>query len=91
MVAILIPDDSVDREIVELIGSSVNHHADATLRTITGIKVWLLGQDSNLEPSGYKRPEISSGLGLSHRPFRRSGLRASGASPESDSGYELAL
>jgi hypothetical protein len=31
---------------------------------------WLLGQDSNLQPSGYKRPKISSGLGLSLHPSR---------------------
>ncbi|HUU37211.1 MAG TPA: recombinase family protein [Candidatus Desulfaltia sp.] len=30
---------------------------------------WLLGQDSNLEPSGYKCPKISSGLGLSLHPL----------------------
>jgi len=33
-------------------------------------KEWLLGQDSNLQPSGYKRPKISSGLGLSLHPSR---------------------
>ncbi len=26
---------------------------------------WLPGQDSNLQPSGYKPPDISTGLGLS--------------------------
>ncbi len=44
-------------------------------------KEWLLGQDSNLQPSGYKRPEISLGLGLSHRPSRLRGDGAPGASP----------
>ena len=31
---------------------------------------WLPGQDSNLQPSGYKLPDISTGLGLSlHRSY----------------------
>jgi len=34
---------------------------------------WLLGQDSNLQPSGYKRPRVSSGLGLSLHPSRDKG------------------
>ena len=34
------------------------------------LKKWLLGQDSNLQPSGYKNPSISPGLGLSHHPLR---------------------
>ncbi|HVR84117.1 MAG TPA: recombinase zinc beta ribbon domain-containing protein, partial [Planctomycetota bacterium] len=29
---------------------------------------WLPGQDSNLQPCGYKRPFFSEGLGLSHHP-----------------------
>ena len=44
------------------------------------IKLWLLGQDSNLQPSGYKRPGISSRLGLSLHPSRTIGLRVPGAS-----------
>ena len=31
---------------------------------------WLPGQDSNLQPRGYKTPRVSAGLGLSH-PRRR--------------------
>lgn len=52
---------------------------------------WLLGQDSNLQPIGYKHPKISSGLGLSHHPSQNPGegvgrfLRALAAE------YELAL
>jgi hypothetical protein len=52
---------------------------------------WLLGQDSNLQPSGYKRPKISSGLGLSLHPSRTVGLRVPGASPGGCPEYELAL
>lgn len=38
--------------------------------------VWLPGSDSNQQPSGYKRPSIAAGLGLSHLPRK---LRESGA------------
>jgi len=31
-------------------------------------RIWLPGQDSNLQPCGYKRPFLSEGLGLSHHP-----------------------
>jgi len=55
------------------------------------IEFWLLGQDSNLEPSGYKRPGISSGLGLSLHPLQQTEGRVSGASPESYSRYEQTL
>lgn len=34
---------------------------------------WLPGQDSNLEPCGYERPDLSAGLGLSHHPHGVSG------------------
>ena len=37
---------------------------------------WLPGQDSNLQPSGYKLPDISTGLGLSLHPDPISGCRA---------------
>ena len=32
---------------------------------------WLPGQDSNLQPSGYKLPDISIGPGLSLHPASR--------------------
>jgi len=60
-------------------------------RTLENPKEWLLGQDSNLQPIGYKHPKISSGLGLSHHPSQNLGegvgrfLRALAAE------YELAL
>jgi hypothetical protein len=41
---------------------------------------WLLGQDSNLQPAGYKCPGISPGLGLSLHLPHRSGVKVSGAS-----------
>jgi len=45
-------------------------------------KKWLPGQDSNLQPIGYKGPGISPGLGLSLHPFPLLGrTRVSGASP----------
>jgi len=40
---------------------------------------WLLGQDSNLQPAGYKCPGISPGLGLSLHLPHRSGVKVSGA------------
>ncbi|HEY3475930.1 MAG TPA: hypothetical protein VGK56_15065, partial [Anaerolineales bacterium] len=39
---------------------------------------WLPGQDSNLRPAGYKAPNLSTGLGLSHHPPEKQG-RVSGA------------
>jgi hypothetical protein len=53
-------------------------------------KEWLLGQDSNLQPSGYKRPGISPGLGLSLHPAR---IRAEGAGrfPRNASAVRAAL
>jgi len=42
---------------------------------------WLPGTDSNCRPSGYKCPDISTRLGLSHHPSQFLGLRVSGASP----------
>ena len=39
----------------------------------------LLGQDSNLQPAGYKCPGISPGLGLSLHLPHRSGVKVSGA------------
>jgi len=52
---------------------------------------WLLGQDSNLQPSGYKSPKISFRLGLSHHPLRLTEGRVSGASPGLIPEYELTL
>ena len=45
------------------------------------IEIWLPGTDSNRRPSGYKCPDISTRLGLSHHPSHIPGLRVSGASP----------
>ncbi len=45
---------------------------------IDGWTYWLPGQDSNLRPIGYERPDISIGLGLSHHPPDNQG-RVSGA------------
>jgi site-specific DNA recombinase len=36
---------------------------------------WLPGQDSNLQPRGYKGPRVSAGLGLSHPRGRPAGHR----------------
>jgi hypothetical protein len=44
---------------------------------------WLPGTDSDRRPSGYKCPDISTRLGLSHHPSRILGARVSGASPPS--------
>ena len=44
---------------------------------------WLPGTDLNRRPSGYKCPDISTRLGLSHHPSRILGMRVSGASPPS--------
>jgi hypothetical protein len=85
------PNDSFFGEMVNLIGLAVNNCADTTLRPRQGVEIWLLGQDSNLEPSGYKRPKISSGLGLSLHPLQQTEGRVSGASPGPGSGYELTL
>ena len=85
------PNDSFYGEIASLIGLAVNNCANTTLRTRQGVEIWLLGQDSNLEPSGYKRPKISSGLGLSLHPLQDTEGRVSGASPETASEYELRL
>jgi|GEM_PF-6994989 len=45
------------------------------------LNLWLPGTDSNCRPSGYKCPDISTRLGLSHHPSQFLGLRVSGASP----------
>jgi len=55
------------------------------------IAFWLPGTDSNRRPSGYKCPDISIRLGLSHHPSPTSGLRVSGASPDVSPGYEPKL
>jgi len=52
---------------------------------------WLLGQDSNLQPSGYKCPRISPGLGLSHHPRQLPDGRVPGASPGLSPEYEPKL
>src|SRR5262249_9152725 len=36
--------------------------------------IWLPGQDSNLQPRGYKAPRVSAGLGLSHPRGRPTGV-----------------
>jgi len=54
-------------------------------------KNWLLGQDSNLEPSGYKRPRVSSGLGLSHHPFRPADIGCRALPPASPGVRAFAL
>lgn len=42
---------------------------------------WLPGTDSNRRLSGYKGPDISTRLGLSHHPSQMFGVWVSGASP----------
>jgi len=67
------------KETIGQTGPAVNRHRSARRRIETGVDgMWLLGQDSNLEPSGYKRPGISSGLGLSLHPLQQTegGCRA---------------
>jgi hypothetical protein len=56
---------------------------------------WLPGQDSNLQPRGYKGPRVSTGLGLSHPRRRPAGTRRGRALPPAlaggTPGYDLAV
>jgi site-specific DNA recombinase len=58
-----------------------NKKAVRTGGILTALGSWLPGTDSNCRPSGYKCPDISTRLGLSHHPSQFLGLRVSGASP----------
>jgi hypothetical protein len=84
------PDRNALRANPEELAAGISKHVGKS-GWITEEDMWLLGQDSNLEPSGYKRPKISSGLGLSLHPLQEAEGRVSGASPDPGSGYELAL
>ena len=47
--------------------ASAPENAKAAGVTADGLRLnWLPGQDSNLQPRGYKGPRVSTGLGLSH-------------------------
>jgi site-specific DNA recombinase len=58
-------------------------------------EIWLPGQDSNLQPRGYKGPRVSTGLGLSHPLRRPIGARRGRALPPElrrlSPGYDLAV
>jgi hypothetical protein len=58
-----------------------NKKAVRTDGVLTAVGSWLPGTDSNRRLSGYKCPDISIRLGLSHHPSQIVGLRVSGASP----------
>jgi hypothetical protein len=45
-----------------------NKTAVRTDGVLTAVGAWLPGTDSNCRPSGYKCPDISTRLGLSHHP-----------------------
>jgi hypothetical protein len=77
-----------------ILRSSILHPSNEKAAVVSGCLVdfWLPGTDSNRRPSGYKYPDISTRLGLSHHPSLTSGLRVSGASPaEPLAGYEPKL
>ena len=82
---ILIPDQSLIEIVIQKTGKcQVGKKTSAQWRWGKKSKIerrlWLPGQDSNLQPIGYKGPGVSSGLGLSLHPSPE-GARVSGASP----------